>query len=71
MYEEGGNAMSNQKTEVVINDVLKGDTKKNALDFVAYLNDSEMIVGENHSEVSYKDECICYIMATEQIAVLA
>jgi len=53
--------MSDQKIEVVINEVLKGDTKKNALDFVAYLNDSEMIVGENHSEVSYKDECICYM----------
>ena len=53
--------MSNQKIEALINEVLKGGSRKNALDFVAYLHDNEMIVGENHSEVSYNGESICYM----------
>jgi len=53
--------MHNHKIEVTISEVLKGETQKNALDFVAYLNKSDMAVGENQSEVRYKDEIICYI----------
>ena len=53
--------MSNQKIEVVINDVLKGDTQKNALEFVAFLTANEMIAGGEHGEVNYKGEVICYL----------
>ena len=53
--------MSDQKIEVIINEVLQDDTRKNALNFVSFLTANEMIVGENLSEVSYKDEVICYI----------
>lgn len=53
--------MSNQKIEDVINEVLIGEAKKNALDFVSYLNKNKMIITENHSEVRYKDEIICYM----------
>ena len=49
------------KIEDVINEVLKGESQKNALDFATYLNANEMVVGENHSEVRYKDEGICYL----------
>ena len=53
--------MSENKIEDVIGKALNGDAQKNALDFIAYLNANEMIVGENHSEVSYKGEIICYM----------
>jgi len=53
--------MLNQKIEDFINITLKGDSQKNALDVVAYLNTSNMIVGENHSEVSYNNVNICYL----------
>ncbi len=55
--------MSNKRIEAVINDVLNGDTQKNALDFVAYLRANEIPLdeAENYWEVKYKDECVCFI----------
>jgi len=51
--------MSEQKIEVVINDVLKGDAQKNALDFAQYLKSNEMVA--NGAEVSNNGTPVCYI----------
>jgi hypothetical protein len=53
-----------------INNVLKGDAQKNALDFVAYLMASEMLFerGKGYWEdkiywmIKYKDEYVCFIL---------
>ena len=52
-----------KKIEEVINDVLKGDAQKNALDFVAHLraNDVPLEEADNYWEVKYKGECLCYL----------
>ena len=50
---------NNQKFEAKINDVLTGDTLKNALDFAAFLSANEMIV--NGAEVSHDDMVVCYM----------
>ena len=56
--------MSKQNFEAVINETLKDDTKKNALDFITYLGTDEM--SYTHSDfcwdVRYKDESVCFIM---------
>ena len=53
--------MSEQKKiEDIINETLKGDIQKNALDFVAYLRASDMTVGEEHGIIKYKGENVCY-----------
>lgn len=56
--------MANKRIEDVINDILKGDTKKNALDFAAYLRKKEIPLeeSENYWEVKYKDKCVCFIL---------
>ena len=53
--------MVNKNIEVMVNNVLNGESKSNALDFIAFLNTNELIVGENNSEVSYNGENVCYI----------
>lgn len=56
--------MPGKRIEVVAGDVLKGDTQKNALDFITYLRSIEIPIeeeSENYWEVKYKDECICFI----------
>jgi len=50
--------------EDVIADVLNGDAKKNALDFVSYLQKNKMKpvwASANAWKVSYKGQVICYI----------
>lgn len=54
--------MASKRIEDVINDVLKGDSKKNALDFIDYLRSIEIPIeeeSENYWEIKFKDECIC------------
>ena len=51
--------MSEKRIEDVINDVLTGEIKQNALDFAAYLKANEMTV--NGIEVSYKGKSVCYM----------
>ena len=51
--------MSKQRIEDTINNVLSGDTLKNALDFAKYLRANELTV--NGAEISYKGEAVCYI----------
>ena len=53
--------MSEKRIEDVINEVLKGEAQKNALDFAAFLNENEIIVGENLGEAAYKGEAVCYM----------
>ncbi len=55
--------MAKKRIEEVINTVLKGDAQQNALDFVAYLRDSEIPIEESESywEIRYMDECVCFI----------
>ena len=54
-----GNMFS--KLENMINDALMGDTLKNALDFAEYLRQNGMIYTGTHCEISYKNQCACYI----------
>lgn len=53
--------MSAKKIEDVICDALKNDTKRNALDFVAYLQAKEIPLdeSENYWEVNYKGKNVC------------
>lgn len=55
--------MSNQRIEDVINNVLKDDARKNALDFITYLRANEIPLeeSENYWEVKYRDKCVCYV----------
>ncbi len=55
--------MAINKIENVITNVLKGDTQKNALDFVSYLKANEIPIqeSENYWEIKYKGECVCFI----------
>lgn len=55
--------MSNQKIQVLINEVLKGNAQKNALDFAAFLQANEMPIphGEGYWEINYKDEAVCFL----------
>ena len=55
------NENSCRKIEDIINEVLIGDTLKNALDFTAFLENNDMIAGGEHGEVSYKGKCVCYM----------
>lgn len=58
--------MPGQRIESVIHDVLKDDTQKHALDFIAYLRANEIPLEESESywEVKYKDQCVCFILIT-------
>lgn len=58
--------MSNKSIEAVINEILTGDTQRNALDFVAHLRANEIPLeeSENYWEVKYKDKVVCYMMIT-------
>jgi hypothetical protein len=58
--------MPNKRIEDVINDLLKGDAQKNALDFVAHLRASEIPLeeSENYWEVKYQDESVCFLFIT-------
>ncbi|MCL2081100.1 MAG: hypothetical protein FWH16_03265 [Oscillospiraceae bacterium] len=53
--------MSNIKIRGIINEFLKSDTQKNALDFIGYLDANEMTAGGEHGAVSYKGKCVCYM----------
>ena len=52
--------MTNKKIEDVFNEVLIGDTLKNALDFVGFLDENEITQTGQH-EWYYKGKCACYI----------
>jgi len=53
--------MSDQKFEAAILEVLTGDTRKNALDFAAFLRANDMAAGGEHGEVTCKGKTIAYI----------
>ena len=53
--------MSEQKVYDEINEFLTGETLKNALDFMAFLKENEMIAGGHHGEVSYKNNSMCFL----------
>jgi hypothetical protein len=55
--------MAKQRIENVINDVLKDDAKKLALEFVAYLQANEIPIdeSENYWDIKYKDKSVCFI----------
>ena len=55
--------MSNKMIEDTINNVLKGDAHKNALDFVTYLGSNEITLEDSEFcwTAKYKDENVCYI----------
>jgi hypothetical protein len=61
IMSENNNENACPKIEDLINDVLSGNTLKNALDFAAFLRVNEMIAGGDHGEVSYKGKCVCYM----------
>jgi hypothetical protein len=62
--------MPEQKIEYFINDVLIGDTQKNALEFVAYLRKNEMLFEREKGYwedkfywgIKYKDNFVCFIL---------
>jgi len=53
--------MSEQSVKDEINEFLKGEALKSALDFMAFLKENEMIAGGHHGEVSYKNNTMCFI----------
>ena len=55
--------MSKKKIEDVINETLKDEAKKNALDFIGFLRSKGIPIEEsdNYWEVKYKDRGLCYI----------
>jgi hypothetical protein len=55
--------MSNKRIENVINDSLKGEARKNALDFIGFLRSNEIPIeeSENYWEIKYKDDGLCFI----------
>lgn len=55
--------MSDKRIEDVIGGVLKGESQKNALDFVAYLrmNGIPLEEAENYWEVKYNNETVCFV----------
>jgi len=52
--------MSNKEIRDVFNEVLAGDTLRNALNFVDFLGANEVTQAGEH-EWHYKGECVCYI----------
>lgn len=50
-----------RKIEDAFNDILSGDTLKAALDFAAFLEANDMTAGGSHGDISYKDNCVCYM----------
>ena len=61
LYYRRINQMSEQLVKDEINEFLKGELLKNALDFMAFLKENEMIAGGHHGEVSYKNNSMCFI----------
>jgi hypothetical protein len=67
---KGNNKMLINKIENYIGDMLIGDTRRNALEFVAFLRTNNMSIerftyhGEDtfHWEVKYMDELVCYVL---------
>jgi len=53
--------MSEQTVKDEINEFLMGETLKNALDFMEFLKENEMIAGGHHGEVSYKNNSMCFL----------
>ena len=53
--------MSNKGIEDIIKNSLHGDTQQNALDFIEYLKENNMIAGGEHGAVSYNDQPVCYM----------
>ena len=50
------------KIENEINDALKDDAQKNALDFIAYMKESGMTThAEHHNAFEYKNEWVCIV----------
>ena len=47
--------------EESINITLKGETKRNALDFAAFLKANDLATGETHGTVVYKDNVFAYL----------
>ena len=47
------------KIENSFNEILSGDELKNALDFVQYLKENDLIF--NEGAISYKDKAVCYM----------
>lgn len=60
------------KVEDVINELLEGDRKKNALDFVAYIKSFKMTphwASANSWAVSYKNKRVCYIKVGDHVSM--
>ena len=53
--------MSDKSIENTINEVLSGDTKKNALEFAAFIKANDLTTGGEDGAVTYKGEDVCYI----------
>ncbi len=58
---EKDNGNANLDVENTMKSVLGGDTLKNALDFIAYVRENDMIAGGTHGEVSFQGKCVCYM----------
>ena len=56
--------MASKRIEDVINDVLEGDSKKNALNFANYLRANEIPLDESdcYWEVKLNGKCMCFIL---------
>ena len=62
--------MAEQEIERIIGEALKGEARKNALDFVAFLRENEMLLerGRGYWEdklywlIKYKNEYVCFML---------
>ena len=50
--------MSVKRIEDVINEVLKGESQKNALDFIAYLNANEYVYKSRYQNIEMRRKIV-------------
>lgn len=55
--------MAAKRIEEAVAELLDGDARKSALDFAAYLQANEILLGEseNYWEAKFRDKCVCFI----------
>ena len=55
--------MAVRRIEEAVTELLHGDARETALDFAAYLQKNEILLGEseNYWEAKYKDQSVCFI----------